>query len=536
MKLGLAAIVCLSLMFRANIVAAQTQGELSRAESDGKDWLYVDHDYAGTRYSSLRQITPANAADLTKVCSFVFPEKETAQSSPVARNGILFVSSATYTAALDGTSCKAVWMNKWPAKFQNGGTQRGVAIGDGKVIRGTPDGYLIALDAMNGKLVWSREIAHGVNYFGFPMPTMIYDGLVFIGPAGAELAVKGWIGAFRLRDGKPVWKFDTVPAPGEPGAETWGPNPTSLKFGGGTVWTPLSLDIRNRLLYVPVGNPAPDNFGAGRPGANLYTNALVALDPRNGKLAWYVQVIAHDERDYDLTHVAPMFSATVGGRVAQLVALTGKDGILRVLDRDTHGLVYAVPFSKQKNAEGELPARGLHVCPGMLGGEVWSGAAFSPALGSLFVPGTDWCNTLKPDETAPKPQPGKVMFMGGTFAFDAPKTASGSLTAFDAATGALRWRYASPRPMIGGVVATAGGLVFAGELTGRLLAFDAANGKSLARLSVEGPIAGGVLSYGVGEKQYVAVESGSSGDLFAKTEGLPGEQRPTITVFALKNR
>jgi alcohol dehydrogenase (cytochrome c) len=392
------------------------------------------------------------------------------------------------------------------------------------------------MDSKTGKELWSRQIAKPSEGYFISMPPLIYEDLVLIGPAGSEFAGKGWVGAFRLSDGEPVWKFNTVPDPGEPGAETWGDDPNALKHGGGNLWTPMSLDVEKELLLVPVGNPAPDFYDKDRPSANLYTTSIVALDVHTGKLAWYHQAVPHDVRDYDLTHVAPIFTTTVGGQQQTVIALTGKDGLLRVLDRDTRNVDYSVPFTTRENAEGPIGISFTHVCPGLLGGHEWSGAAYSPRLNALFVPATDWCNQLRPAAQPPDPQgqENRGQFFGGEFQFDPWANARGWLTAFDAATGATRWRYQSSKPMIGGVAVTGGDVVFAGEITGDFLVFDASDGKVLYRHNVGGPIAGGMVSYASGRKQYVALVSGFVGGYYNQMAPEIGGANPTITVFALK--
>ncbi len=530
-------VAALSAVIGAGDAAGQTQAELNNAAKDSANWLYVDHDYRGQRYTPLDQITAKNAADLAQICSYRFPEKLPGQTAPIVYEGILYATTAHYTVALDGASCKVVWQSEWkPRDHETFITQRGAAIKDGKVVRGTGDGYLLALDGKTGKELWSRQIAKPSENHFISMPPLIYEDLVLIGPAGSEFAAKGWVGAFRLTDGEPVWKFNTVPGPGEPGAETWDGDTNTPKHWGGNLWTPMSLDVEKGLLHVPVGNPAPDFYGKIRPGENLYTNAIVGLDVRTGKLAWYYQAVPHDVRDYDLTHVAPVFTTTVGGQQRTLITLTGKDGLLRVLDRDTRKVLYSVPFTTRENATGPLGTSFTHVCPGLLGGHEWNGAAYNPQLGTLFVPATDWCNQIRPAAQPPDPQAEKKrgQFFGGEFQFDPWAKAQGWLTAFDAATGTPRWRYQSGKPMIGGVAVTGGDVVFAGELTGDFLAFDANNGKVLHRHNVGGPIAGGIVSYASGGKQYVAVVSGFVGGYYAQMAPDIGGGNPSITVFALK--
>jgi PQQ-dependent dehydrogenase (methanol/ethanol family) len=532
----LGSIAVLSLATGAAHADGPTQAELNNATNDSANWAYVDHDYRGQRYTPLDQITAKNAANLAQTCSYSFPEKKPAQTAPIVYDGILYATTAHHTVALDGASCKVAWQSEWkPRDHETFVTHRGAAIKDGKVVRGTGDGYLLALDAKTGNELWAPQIAKPSEGYFISMPPLIYDDLVLIGPAGAEFAGKGWVGAFRLSNGEAVWKFNTVPNPGEPGAETWGGDVNTPKHGG-NLWTPMSLDVEKGLLYVPVGNPAPDFYDKNRRGENLYTNAVVALDVRTGKLALYYQAVPHDVRDYDLTHVAPVFVITVGGRQRTVIALTGKDGVLRLLDRDTREVLYSVPFTTRENAEGPLGASFTRVCPGLLGGHEWNGAAFSPRLGTLFVPGTDWCNQLRPAAQPPDPQAEKKrgQFFGGEFQFDPWVKARGWLTAFDAATGAPRWRYQSGKPMIGGVAVTGGDVVFAGEITGDFLVFDANDGKILYRRNVGGPIAGGMVSYVSGGKQYVAMVSGFVGGYYHQMAPEIGGRNPTITVFALK--
>ncbi len=262
----------------------------------------------------------------------------------------------------------------------------------------------------------------------------------------------------------------------------------------------------------------------------------MTLDVRTGKLAWYYQAVPHDVRDYDLTHVAPLFATPAGGQHHTVIALTGKDGLMRVLDRDTRELLYSVPFTTRKNAEGPLATSFTHVCPGLLGGHEWNGAAYSPRLRALFVPATDWCNQLRPAAQPPDPQAEKKRgrYFGGDFQFDPWAKARGWLTAFDAESGMQRWQHQSSKPMIGGVVVTGGDVVLASEITGDFLVFDAQDGRILYKHNLGGPAAGGLVSYASGGKQYVAMVSGFVGGYYNQMAPEIGGGNPTITVYALK--
>ena len=222
----------------------------------------------------------------------------------------MYLTFGRATVAIDAKTCRERWTYIWQPKGQEiSPANRGAAIKDGKLVRGTADGYLIALDMADGSLLWSQPIASAAGGQYLSMPPLIFEDLIIVGPSGADFGAKNWIGAFKLETGEPVWKFNLVPDPGEPGAETW-ESAESLKHGGGSLWTPLSLDVKAGIVYLPVGNPAPDFYGEIRPGANLYTDSLVALDAKSGKLLWYRQFIPHDVHDADLSQVSPLFETT----------------------------------------------------------------------------------------------------------------------------------------------------------------------------------------------------------------------------------
>ena len=245
---------------------------------------------------------------LAKVCSYTFPEKVPSESAPIVSAGVLYATSDHYTVAIDAADCHVLWSYQWiPRDTDSVHPHRGASLANGKIIRGTGDDYLISLDAESGKLLWAKQIADPKAGYFISMPALVTADTIYIGPAGSERAGSGWIGAFKLSNGEQIWKFNIIPKDGEPGADTWGPNPEARKHAGGALWTPQSFDSEKGILYVAGGNPAPDFWDDARPGANLYTNSMIALDAKTGHLLWYNQFIPHDVDDYDITHVNPIF-------------------------------------------------------------------------------------------------------------------------------------------------------------------------------------------------------------------------------------
>ena len=421
-------------------VVGPSQAQLDDAANDSRDWLYATHDYAGTRFVDLKQITPANAATLRPVCLYRADEAAPTQTDPLVYKGIMYLTFGPTTVAIDATTCRQVWASTWPLQGHIiSPTNRGVAIKDGKLVRGVADGHLIALDLASGALLWSQQIASATNGQYLSMPPLIWGDMVIYGPAGADYGAQNWVGAFKLETGAPLWRFYLVPKPGQPGASSW-KDQAALQHGGGSLWTPLSLDTKAGVLYVPVGNPAPDFYGAVRPGADLYTDSLLALDVRTGKLLWYHQFIMHDEHDLDLSQVSPLFDLQVGDADRPLMAVAGKDGLLRVVDRTSHNVLYEVPITTHENVDAEPTVAGAHRCPGLLGGLEWNGPAFDPVSKQLFVSAVDWCATFKKFPTPPA-YTSEQHYYGGSVIPDPRNQAKGWLTAFDAATGKVNWKY-----------------------------------------------------------------------------------------------
>jgi alcohol dehydrogenase (cytochrome c) len=287
-----------------------------------------------------------------------------------------------------------------------------------------------------------------------------------------------------------------------------------------------SLDAEKGLLYIAVGNPVPDFFGGVRMGKNLYTAAMIVVDARSGKLQWFRQFVPHDLHDWDLTVTNPLYSTVIGGARRPLMSVAGKDGILRAIDRESHEQIYEVPLTTIANAETEPTVEGVHTCPGVLGGFEWSSPAFSPGTEMLVAPTVDWCGFFKKADEL-RYIPGQ-QYMGGSFTFDSIGESRGWLSAVNASTGAIAWKYHSDRPMLAAVTATSGNVVFTGELIGDFVVLDARDGEVLYRFKTSGPVTAGVITYAVAGKQYVGVMSGAANPFWRAPPATS-----TVNIFAL---
>jgi alcohol dehydrogenase (cytochrome c) len=495
------------------------------AAAKGRDWLMHTHDYSGTRFSPLNQITTANVSRLHVVCAYQVGETGNFQTGPIVDRGTMYVTSIYATIAIDATTCRPKWRHLWsPRAGEIFNNNRGVSVKDGRVVRASSDGYLMALDAEDGRLLWARRIADASKGETFTMAPLIYDNLIVIGPAVSEWALKGWVGAFRLDTGERVWRFNVIPGPGEPGAETW-KQPEGFPVGGGGIWTAPTLDPEREIIYVATGNPAPDFPALLRGGTNLYTNSVVALNVRTGKLVWHDQLVPADSHDWDMTHASPLYRVTVNGRERKMLTTVGKDGVLRVLDRDSQARVFDAPVTTVENAEARVTAQGVHACPGITGGVEWNGPTHHPGLNLLAVGAVDWCGTFSADDN-PRYVPGQG-FLGGRYVRD--KESQGWITAVDGTTGKTRWRYKSTKPVVAAVTSTAGGLILAGELTGDFLALDAATGAVRYRFNTGGAIGAGIVTYEAGGRQYIAVATGRPSGFWTQEHS----GNPVVMVFAL---
>jgi alcohol dehydrogenase (cytochrome c) len=511
----------------AAAVTGPTQTELDRSASSTDTWLMTNKSYDGQRYVPLDQINRSNVASIKEVCTLDTKIDGPAQSSPLLYQGRMYFTSAQTTVAMDAKTCRELWRNEWQPKGKVlSAVNRGVAMKDGRLVRGTPDGYLIALSMADGKLLWERQITSYEQSHYLSMPAMIVEDRVIYGTAGADWGGQGWIGAFKLDDGAQLWRYEALPALESPAAKSWG-GAQALAHGGGSFWTPVSVDREKNVVFIPTGNPAPDFFGEVRPGDNEGTNSVVALDTRSGKVVWTRQFVPHDTHDWDLTQAGPLLRVNVQGKPRNLIVVSGKDGRLRAVDRDTSDVLYDVPISKQENADQHATATPSRVCPGLLGGQEWSSTAYDPKRQMVVSPMVDWCGMVSHEATPPVHQVG-AHFYGGKIEQDPIDQARGVLAAVDVMSGKIRWKMESHAPMLANVTITSGGVVFGGDLGGMLYAVDADTGKVLLDHKMPASVGGGIFSYMLDGKQYLAVMSGSVSGFFGG-----GHETTKLTIFAL---
>lgn len=531
---------------RAGGVSTTTRGpafargmRASHAIDPSADWPAYNNDPASLRYSTLAQINVANVAALTPVCKFTTDEQTPMQSGPVVVGGVMYLTSAINTYAIDAATCALMWRHSYaysPKPDYDLKTNRGVAYlntADGaRLFRGANDGRVYALDAATGEEVWNVLAGDVKKGETFPAAPVAWHDLVYIGNAGGDnYAVTGRMMAFDARTGARVWSFDLVPRSGVANL-TWPAETNRVPRGGGTTWTSYTLDTLSGTIYVPTGNAAPDFLQEVRDGDDLYTYSVVGLDARIGALRHAYQLLKRDFHDWDVA-AAPLLVTTRTHR--QVVAEAGKDGHLYGVDTENGKILYATPITTLYNGTAPLTESGTRFCPGVQGGVEWNGPAYSRSSNMLYVGSVDWCSTVRIDPPAKLknklgiPWTGSAKLMNPFGVMDSLSLRHGWLTAVDADDGSVKWRYASPAPIVAGVTATAGGLVFTADLGGNVLGFDQRDGSVRFRYNTGQPIGGGVVSYAVAGRQYIAVASGLDASTTWQTKSSPA----AVVVLAL---
>ncbi len=511
--LGMAA--CLALAWSATAVAQHA--------TPGAQWLSFNDRLDGQRFSPLKQITPANAARLHEVCRVDVDGAATFEAGLLVDNGVIYTDTARETVAIDATTCQVRWRFSYvPDGDRVGISNRGLALMDGRVFRGTGDARLIALDAATGRLLWKDVIGTPQLGEGAQGVPLAWNGIVYEGISGSESGIRGRVMAFDAQSGRELWRFNTIPMGSEKGAASWR-SPQTAKTGGGGVWGAMSLDVSTAELFVPVGNPWPDIDKGYRPGSNLFTDSIVALDPRTGALKWWHQVTPADWQDMDLV-AAPVLYRDSQGR--DILAFAGKDGYVTALDRDTHKVVFRTPVTTVEPYHRGATAAGVRICPGYAGGVEWNGPTLDRVNNALVTGAVDACFIVKSGKPTKNYVGGRLNF-GGSVKTDGPIT--GWVTSVDSDTGRIRWQYHAEKPVIAGVTPTAGGVTFTGDLAGHLLIFNSKTGELIAKIQTGGALAGGVVTYERDGKQYVAFASGNVSRSAFGTLGLP-----TVVVMAVQ--
>jgi alcohol dehydrogenase (cytochrome c) len=467
----------------------------------GSQWLSYNNRLDGQRYSPLKQITSANLAQLGEVCRVQIDGPTSFHAGFVVIDGLLYTGTGRETVAIDAATCAVRWKYEYrPDDERCAGSNRGVAVMNGRVFRGTCDGRLIALDAATGRLLWKNVIAKPALGEATSAAPLAWQGVVYMGVAGSELGVRGRVMAYDAQSGQELWRFNTIPMGRETGAETW-KKPETAKTGGGGIWGAMSLDVSTGELFVSVGNPWPDIDKDYRPGNNLFTDSVVVLDARTGALKWWHQLAPGDWMDLDITAAAVLYRDS---QIRDLLVIGGKDGYVTAVDRDTHKRVFRTAVTTINPAPDKPSREGLRMCPGYAGGVEWNGPALDPVNKALITGSVDVCFKVTLGKS--KYEAGAADF-GGTIEPDGPAT--GWVTALDSETGAVRWKYHADKPVVAGVTPTAAGITFTGDLAGNLLVFNSKSGELLLKKPVGGAMAGGVVSYELGGKQYLAFAAGN---------------------------
>ena len=527
-----------------------SQAKLNGAAKDGANFLHSNGSYEQTRYYPAAQINTGNVGKLKPAFIFQTEVLESMETAPIVVDGIMYVTTSyNHVYAVDAATGKEFWHYKHKqgpvTTYCCGPNNRGVAILDGQLFMGTLDAKLVSLDAKTGKVLWATQIADPELGYSETMAPVAVDGKVLIGTNGGEYGVRGFVKAFDATTGALIWTFYSIPDRGHEGvwavndatgrnmlrdiaaekkqlAEKGGEFYTTL---GGGVWMAPAIDRETNTVFFVAGNPSPDLYGAERPGDNLYTNSIVAINLKDGTYKWHYQYIAHDV--WDLDAVSPVILTTAAGKDGHMrkVAIHGgKTGHVYVHDRATGELIrHSEAMIPQENM-WVLPTKdGARMLPGANGGVEWSPMAFNPQTRLAYAANLHQPMTYHVEEAK---YPGGKLWLGGAFKVIAGEKQWGRLAAVNIDTGKMAWKFDTEQPLIGGVLATAGNLVFNGESNGLFRAFDAKTGKKLWEYQCGAGVNAPAVSYSVNGKQYVAVAAGGNAQVDSKRGN-------SVIVFAL---
>jgi alcohol dehydrogenase (cytochrome c) len=519
-------------------VAPVTQERLLKAsQAEPGNWLTYSGAYDGSRYSQLDQINRDNAKHVRIEWIHQFAGTERiVETSPIVNNGVMYVTEPpSIVHALDAATGTTLWSytyrNAGDVSVCCGLVNRGVAVHEDTVFLATLDDHLVALNATDGTVRWIVELEdyrHGASVTAAPL---VVGDKVIVGYGGGDMGIRGFVDAISAKDGSRVWRFYTVPAPGEPGNETWSGD--SWKRGGAATWLTGVYDPTLNLIYWTTGNPAPDYQGESREGDNLYSCSVVALDADTGKLRWHFQFTPHDERDWDSNQMPVLVDLPFKGDERKLMLFANRNGFYYVLDRQTGEFLVAEPFAKQNWAKGidpkgrpipDMAARpsvaGVATWPSPIGAMSWQSPTYSLRQRIIYLPALEWGQIVYKDVQAADHSPGEYYLGGGHEAIPSDKSLYFAVRAIDPTTGKRLWEHKNPMRdnwwKTGGLVSTAGDIVFGGDNTD-LFILDATSGSELWRMNVGGQINAAPIAYAVNGRQMFTLAAGRS----IVTVGLP---------------
>lgn len=527
-----------------------TQAQLAAAAGDSANWLHTQGSYEQTRFYPGKQITAANVHQLKPAFVFQTAVVESMETAPIVVDGVMFITTSyDHVYALDAATGKEFWHYQHKlgpiTTFCCGPNNRGVAVAGGKLYLGTLDAKLVALDARTGQPVWETQIADPEKGYSETMAPTVADGKVLIGTNGGEYGIRGFVKAFDAESGKLLWTFHTIPEQGHEGV--WAKTDATgrdmhrdiaaeqaalakdasfYQTLGGGVWMNPAVDLKTRTIFFVVGNPSPDLYGAIRPGDNLYTDSLVAVDLDRGTYKWHFQYIAHDVWDLDAVSPPLLIEARdKNGKRVPAVVHGGKTGHVYVHRRDTGELIrYSEAMVPQENMWVLPTPTGARMLPGANGGVEWSPLAFNPQTRLVYALNLHQPMTY---HVEPSPYPGGAkLWLGGAFKAIPDEKQWGRVAAVNVDTGKLAWKYDTEQPLIGGGLATAGGLFFFGEGNGNFNALDAKTGKRLWHFNCGAGANAQPVSYAVHGRQYVAMGCGGNTQIDFKRGN-------SVFVFAL---
>jgi len=498
------------------------------------DWSSYNGSDTANRHSALDQIHRGNVERLTAQWFFPLHDMRMIEGTPVVIAGVMYVTAANQVYALDAATGREIWRYSQPRTEDLVGDpaiglNRGVAVRDALLFTVTDHAHVIALNRFTGELVWNTEMADYRDHYGAIAAPLVVDDLVIAGISAGDTGLRGFLDAYHAATGERAWRFWTIPAPDEPGSETWG-DPDVLRRGCGATWLTGSYDAELDLLYWPTGNPCPDLNGDRRPGDNLYTNSVLALRPKTGTLEWYFQFTPHDTHDWDAQEPLLLIDEEFRGRPRKLLVQGNRNGFFYVLDRTNGEFLLGEPFVTQTWADGiddagrpiVLPGSdpteaGSDVCPAIRGATNWWATSYHPGTKLFYLLAHESCMTYTKDDR--DWQRGRSWLGGSVRLADGSPTQK-FIRALDIQTGRTVWSYAQTgkAQTYSGVLSTDGDLVFFGEDSGAFAALDARSGEPLWHFQANQDWKASPMTYMVGGRQYVAIASGMGFWAFALPE------------------